>query len=51
MSSDPRSVSKEEARAWKTGMLPSRPCEYQDPVNADECGLPFSLLLDKTYAS
>jgi hypothetical protein len=50
MSGESKSVNEEAVQAWKIGELPSLLNEYhsKDVFNADECGLFFNLLPDKT---
>jgi hypothetical protein len=52
MSGKSKSVNEEDVGAWKTGELSSPLSKYhpKSVFNADECGLFFNLLPDKTYA-
>lgn len=51
VSGESKSVDGEIVDSWKTTALPSLLAQYkpQDIFNADECGLFFNLLPDKTY--
>jgi hypothetical protein len=47
-----KSINDEAVKAWKMGVLPSLLSRYdlKDIFNADECGLFFYLLPDKTFS-